>query len=193
MAFVSVAQAEAWGSGVAPNREAKSESLTPIMTTRMEDILDRLPHRPPFRFLTDRIELTDGDSGAAVWRVTGDEAFFAGHFPGTPIVPGVLIGEALAQLSGLIVAERLDPSGSDADRARKPRVPSAGKLAHLELRFSSAVAPPAEIELTSRLERVVGALWQFEVAARAGDQRVARGGLTLAIPQPPSESDGCAS
>jgi len=159
------------------------------MTTRAEDILNRLPHRPPFRFITDKIDLTGGDSGEAVWRVTGDEPFFEGHFPGAPIVPGVLIGEALAQLSGLIVAGQLDPSPPVGD-AHGPGTPIPGKLAHIDLRFSSAVAPPADIALTSRLERVVGVLWQFEVAARTGDQRVARGGLTLAIPQTPNAPAG---
>ena len=153
------------------------------MTTRAEDILNRLPHRPPFRFITDKIELTGGDAGHGVWRVTGDEPFFVGHFPGAPIVPGVLIGEALAQLSGLIVAERLDPWTTTNATAHPPKRPIPGKLAHIDLRFSTAVVPPADIELSSRLQRVVGVLWQFDVTARVGDQRVARGGLTLAIPQ----------
>ncbi len=160
------------------------------MTTRAEDILNRLPHRPPFRFITDRIELTGGDSGHGVWHVTGDEPFFAGHFPGVPIVPGVLIGEALAQLSGLIVAERLDPWTTTNSTAHQPKPSIPGKLAHIDMRFSSAVAPPADIELSSRLLRVVGVLWQFDVAARTGDQRVARGGLTLAIPQTPETPTG---
>jgi len=151
------------------------------MSTPAEDILNRLPHRPPFRFITDPIELT-GDSGVAIWRVTGAESFFEGHFPGMPIVPGVLVGEALAQLSGLVVAQRLDDAGAD--------VPTTGKLAHIDLRFSSVVTPPADILLTSHLERSLGALWQFAVTARAKDERVARGSLTLAIAQPSSDSDG---
>lgn len=138
------------------------------------DILDSLPHRPPFRFITDGIELFDGQAGKAVWRVTGDEVFFAGHFPGTPIVPGVLIAEALAQLCGLVVVDR--------QGAREAAVGATpGKLAHVELRFSRTVTPPADIGLESKLERVFGELWQFEATARVGADRVAHGTLTLAI------------
>lgn len=155
------------------------------MTIRAEDILNRLPHRPPFRFITDKIELTGGDLAKAVWHVTGGEPFLEGHFPGAPIVPGVLIGEALAQLSGLIVAERLDPWTTTNFTRHQPTAPIPGKLAHIDLRFDSTVVPPAHVELSSRLERVVGVLWQFDVTARAGEQRAARGTLTLAIPQTP--------
>ena len=138
------------------------------------DILDALPHRPPFRFITDGIELFEGQAGKAVWRVTGDEFFFAGHFPGAPIVPGVLIGEALAQLCGLIVVDRQGAREAAAGAA-------PGKLAHVELRFSRTVTPPADIGLESKLERVFGELWQFDATARVGGDRVAHGTLTLAI------------
>jgi 3-hydroxyacyl-[acyl-carrier-protein] dehydratase len=151
------------------------------MTIRAEDILDRLPHRPPFRFITDKIDLPGDDTGKAVWRIAGDEPFFEGHFPGAPIVPGVLVGEALAQLSGLIVAKRRDSPSTALLDAGDRASPASGKLAHIDLRFSAAVVPPAEIELVSRLERTMGALWHFEVVACASDRRVARGVLTLAI------------
>lgn len=160
------------------------------MTIRAEDILNRLPHRPPFLFLTDGIELSGDDSGQAVWRVIGNEPFVEGHFPGAPIVPGVLIGEALAQLSGLIVAERLDPLTTTNSTTHQTKPPIPGKLAHIDLRFSNAVAPPADIELTSRLQRLVGVLWQFDVTARSDGLRVTRGTLTLAIPQTPETPSG---
>ncbi len=151
------------------------------MSTRAEDILDSLPHRPPFRFITDGLELFDGQAGKAVWRVTGDEFFFAGHFPGSPIVPGVLIGEALAQLCGLVVVDRQSTLQA-ADGARlSPSCAVLGKLAHLDLRFNRTVTPPADIGLESKLERVIGKLWQFDAAASLGGDRVAHGTLTLAI------------
>lgn len=140
------------------------------------NLLDQLPHRPPFRFITGQIELSQ-TTGTAVWSVDGDEQFLKGHFPGTPIVPGVLIGEALAQLSGLVALERVKHQAA-GDSA--PGLPD-GRLAHLDLRWADAVYPPAEIYLRSNLVRVFGSLWQFDVEAVVETKRVARGQLTLSI------------
>ncbi len=152
------------------------------MTSRAKDILDSLPHRPPFRFVTEVLELGVEESAKGVWRVRGGEHFFPGHFPGYPIVPGVLIGEALAQLSGLIVVDRLCKTGGTSHTGEGHGTPAQGKLAHIDIRFSDTVTPPADILLESRLERVLGVLWQFDTFARVAERRVARGTLTLAIP-----------
>lgn len=151
------------------------------MTSRAKDILDSLPHRPPFRFVTDVLELGDGEWAKGIWRVSGTEGFFSGHFPDCPIVPGVLIGEALAQLSGLIVVDRLCRTGSKPLFGGKHGTPSQGKLAHIDIRFSETVVPPSDILLESKIERVVGALWQFSTVAEVAERQVARGVLTLAI------------
>ena len=132
-----------------------------------DDLIDRLPHTDPFRFITAVSEIEPGESGAGEWRVTGDEAFFVGHFPGNPIVPGVLITEALAQMSGVVGFE------SNGE-------PVAGMLVHNDIRFRNSVAPPAMIRLTSRVTRTFGALIQFDVSAHHNDRLVARGSLTLA-------------
>ncbi len=132
---------------------------------------DRLPHRAPFRFLTSVERLEAGVSGSGSWEVTGLEDFFRGHFPGDPVVPGVLIGEALAQLAGLV---GLHTQSDPTDRA------SGGRLVHIDIRFDQPVVPPATLRLSATLTRELGPLRQFDVSAEVADVRVARGMLTLA-------------
>ena len=135
------------------------------------DLLGQLPHREPFLFVSAITSIEGGVSGEGEWRVSGHEAFFTGHFPGEPLVPGVLIAEALAQFSGLVGA-----SAMAAASGARPR----GKLAHVDVRFTESVVPPAQIILRSRLTRTLGALQQFEVAALCKGAAVASGSLTIA-------------
>jgi 3-hydroxyacyl-[acyl-carrier-protein] dehydratase len=132
--------------------------------------IDLLPHRPPFRFISGIVELDPGRAGEAVWEISGHEEFFHGHFPGDPVVPGVLIVEALAQLSGLVGLHR-----DDAGVGQR-----GGRLAHAEVRFDAPVVPPAQIRLRSTVVRSLERLVQFEVAAHVGDRVAAKGSLTLA-------------
>jgi 3-hydroxyacyl-[acyl-carrier-protein] dehydratase len=132
-------------------------------------ILDALPHRAPFRFVTSILQVDPGRCGWGVWKLTGAEDFFAGHFPGRPVVPGVLLGEALAQMAGLVGLHE-----GAGDRAVD------GRLAQIDLRFEHAVCPPAEIQLHVSLVRRLGRLSLYEVRAEADGQIAARGTLTLA-------------
>src|ERR1035437_3553543 len=68
----------------------------------MHAALMNLPHGPAFRFIDQLESLTPGHSGSASYLLRGDEAFLAGHFPGTPLMPGVLLIEAVAQLGGVV-------------------------------------------------------------------------------------------
>jgi len=133
--------------------------------TAQSDPLDRLPHREPFRFVSRVNDVKPGESAQGVWSITGHEAFFAGHFPNNPLVPGVLIAEALAQIAGI--------AGSAAG------VPDSGKLVHVDVRFEQAVAPPAEIVLNARLVRAMPPMQLFDVVAEQNGKSIARGSLTL--------------
>ncbi len=129
------------------------------------DPLARLPHADPFRFVTRAVNIVADDHARAIWTLTGQEPFFAGHFPGRPIVPGVLIAEALAQAAGLVSNS---PDGT-------------AKLAHVDVRFDHPVIPPADLQLDVKLVRKVINLRQFDVSASVGDRVVARGSLALQL------------
>ena len=128
------------------------------------DWLAQLPHGKEFRFLSRVTEVRPGEMASGIWTLDGSESFFAAHFPGAPIVPGVLIVEALAQISGLAGA-----AGSGRD----------GKLVHVDVRFERSIAPPAQIELNSKIASVLGSLQKCEVIARVGANVVAQGAITL--------------
>ena len=99
-----------------------------------------LPHRPPFLFVDEVVELVPGERVVARWHLTGDEWFFSGHFPGRPTLPGVLMCEAIAQAGALAVllddryAGKL-PLFGGLDGARFRRQVGPGDTLTLEVEF----------------------------------------------------------
>jgi 3-hydroxyacyl-[acyl-carrier-protein] dehydratase len=135
------------------------------------ELLQLLPHRPPFLFLTRILSMSSGTARAA-WELTGHEDFFRGHFPGQPIVPGVLIGEALAQTAGLAI-----PDDDSPHRGRG----RSGSLARIDLKFSAPAHPPVTLELEARIAGSLGDLHQFDVVASVEGRPIARGQLAIAV------------
>jgi 3-hydroxyacyl-[acyl-carrier-protein] dehydratase len=128
------------------------------------DWLAYLPHGAAFRFVSSVTEVRLGEMARGTWELTGNEPFFAGHFPGDPIVPGVLIAEALAQISGLA-------GGPGGARHRK--------LAQVDIRFEAPAVPPVDIELRANVIGQLGTLQKCEVTAQVGPKVIARGTITL--------------
>lgn len=146
---------------VQDNRDTLAAPLAP--GPGETDYLSRLPHGPEFKFVSRVDAVAPGTSAAGVWIVTGTETFFAGHFPGNPIVPGVLLIEAMAQLAGFATSRQVQ----------------TGKLVHTDIRFDRPIAPPATITLTATVTSEAGPLLTCDVTAGAGDTIAARGAITL--------------
>jgi len=110
--------------------------------------IDVLPHRPPFLLLDEVYELVPGVSARGRWTLRGDEDFFAGHFPGRPTLPGVLMVEAIAQLGAYAVLSSADVApgklplfgGVDGVRFRRQVVPGDVLELSVELGRMSARA-----------------------------------------------------
>ncbi|UUL83433.1 3-hydroxyacyl-ACP dehydratase FabZ [Sphingomonas qomolangmaensis] len=139
-------------------------------------VMAALPHRYPM-LLVDRVEeLVPDRSIRAIKAVTINEGFFQGHFPGRPIMPGVLIVEALAQAAGILAVESLGLAGS-------------GKLVYFmaieEAKFRKPVEPGVLLTLEVEFVQKRSSVCKFAGRAMLGDQVAATANFTAMIADPP--------
>ena len=142
-------------------------------------ILRMIPHRYPF-LLIDRVEdIRKGKSAVGVKNVTVNEPHFTGHFPDEPIMPGVLIVEAMAQTAAVLVVDTLDMEGEDL-------------LVYFmtldNCRFRNRVVPGDQLRIHADIVRGRGRIWKFTATAYVGDQVAAHADYSAMIVMPDHKS-----
>lgn len=140
------------------------------MTNRpLQAGLEALPHGPEFRFLDRVMKLEPGRSAAAEFTLRGDEYFLRGHFPGQPMLPGVLLVEAAAQLAGIVA--QTDP--------QIPRFPLLRLTAIRSAKILGTAVPGQRVLLEARLEGRLGNLIQVAATATVNGLPILQTHLTL--------------
>lgn len=135
-------------------------------------ILERLPHRYPFLLVDRVLECRPGESIRALKNVTINEPFFGGHFPGNPVMPGVLIVEALAQAAGILCFVTANVIPDQSTRFYFVGIDKA--------RFRRPVVPGDQVLLQAKVERSLKGIWRFATAALVDDQEVAHADIMVA-------------
>lgn len=130
----------------------------------VNEIREYLPHRYPFLLVDRVVELNKGESIVAYKNVTVNEPFFNGHFPGLPVMPGVLIIEAMAQAAGILGFKTMD------------KKPSDGSIYYFvgadNLRFKRPVVPGDRVQLEARVVSEKRGIWKFECKASVDGELV---------------------
>ena len=139
------------------------------MTIDIHEILRRLPHRYPFLLVDRVVELERGKFLRALKNVTMNEPFFVGHFPHRPVMPGVMILEALAQAAAILAFDNIDV---------RPDNKTVFYFAGIDrARFKRPVEPGDQLMLHVTLDRIKSGIVKFTTEARVGDAVVAEAEL----------------
>lgn len=142
----------------------------------VEAIQRLLPHRPPF-LLVDRVVEHERGQRLVAWKsVTMNEPFFVGHFPGHPVMPGVLILEALAQASALLAMLALTPEEVRSKVTYLMGIDNA--------RFRRMVVPGDRLELEVKVTKQKGAVWKTQGVARVDGQVAAEADYLAMLADP---------
>lgn len=145
---------------------------TEKITINIEEIQQLLPHRYPFALVDRIIDFVPGKKAVGIKNVTFNEPQFQGHFPGRPLMPGVLIVEAMAQVGGIVLKKM---AGSDA---------SGGLFVFAgidKVRFRRPVTPGDQLIITAEILKVKGRFGKMQAIATVDGQLVAEGELMFSL------------
>jgi 3-hydroxyacyl-[acyl-carrier-protein] dehydratase len=146
--------------------------MTDSSTMDIDAILKHLPHRYPFMLVDRVLELKPGESIRALKNVTYNEPFFPGHFPHRPVMPGVIIIEALAQVAGILTFATAGTVPNEETRFYFVGIDKA--------RFRKPVRPGDQLLLHAKLERSLRGIWKFSTVAMVGDDEVCHAEMMVA-------------
>ena len=135
-------------------------------------VMRQLPHRYPFLLVDRVLECTKGKSIRAVKNVTVNEEFFTGHFPNRPVMPGVMIIEALAQAAGILAFVTAGVFPDENSRFFFVGIDKA--------RFRKPVEPGDQLILKAELQRTFKGIWRFSTVAEVGGEEVASAEMMMA-------------
>ncbi len=134
--------------------DVASETVTDMDTNRLMEVI---PHRYPFLMIDRLVDIIANVSATGIKNVTVNEPYFQGHFPGQPVMPGVLIIEAMAQTSAALVVHSMGPHAE-------------GKLVYFmsieSARFRKPVVPGDRLNVHVTKERSRGSVWKFSAEAK---------------------------
>ncbi len=149
----------------------------PLETLDIIGIMERIPHRYPMLLIDRVVDIVRGESCVGLKNVSANEPFFQGHFPGHPIMPGVLIIEAMAQTSATLVVASLEGVTAASHVVYFMGIDSA--------RFRHPVVPGDQMRIHVNRERQRGEVWKFRGEAFVGDRLCAEALYTaMLVPDP---------
>lgn len=143
--------------------------MLPGMDAILKQAVTTLPHGPEFRFLDRLLSLVPGKDGRGEYLVRGDEPFLRGHFPGNPLMPGVLLIEAAAQLAGTVA--QTDPQAGPIPALKLAAIRSAKIL--------GSARPGQKLQLEAHVTGRLGHLVQAQATVSVSDQLICQAELTL--------------
>ena len=143
-----------------------------IAVVDVKQLQQMIPHRYPFLLLDRMVDVRHGHSAVGIKNVTVNETFFQGHFPGHPVMPGVLIVESMAQTAAALVISTLGPEIG---------IPIVYFMSIENAKFRKPVVPGDQLRLSMTKDRRRGNVWRFNGVAQVDGVVVAEAGLTAMI------------